>query len=120
MTANGGEDHILGRGIDDGTACREIVCRGAVGSRHQHTVRMVCIDVSAVDGNSGVGEHGKIASEQRNIISANGVGIDCRPDYIYLVAPNGSSFTNDRITLEEYVTTYGNGSGSGTAIAVFG
>ena len=54
------------------------------------------------------------------IISANGFGIDCRPDYIYLTAPDGSSFLNDRITLEEYVTTYGNGSGSGTAIAVFG
>lgn len=62
---------------------------------------------------SGLGQDGLY-------ISANGVGIDCRPDYIYLVAPNGSSFTNDRITLEEYVTTYGNGSGSGTAIAVFG
>lgn len=55
------------------------------------------------------------------VVSANGFGIDCRPDYIYLVSPDGSSFANGRITLAEYVSQYGSGgSGSGTVVAVFG
>ena len=64
---------------------------------------------------SGLGQDGLY-------ISANGFGIDCTPNDIYFVAPNGSSFTDDRITLEDYVTTYGNGggSGSGNVVAVFG
>lgn len=59
---------------------------------------------------SGLGQDGLL-------ISANGFAIDCRPDYIRFVAPNGSSFTNDAITLAEYVAQYG--SGGGPVFAVF-
>ncbi len=52
-------------------------------------------------------------------VNSNGFGIACTPNSIYLVSPNGSSFTTDRISLADYVSQYGSGSG-GKAIAVFG
>lgn len=60
---------------------------------------------------SGLGQDGFV-------VNSNGFGIACKPDEIYLVAPNGSSFVNGRITLEDYVSQYG--SGGGTVVAVFG
>lgn len=62
---------------------------------------------------SGLGQDGLL-------ISANGFAIDCRPDYIRFVAPNGSSFTNDAITLADYVAQYGSGGSGGSTVAKFG
>ena len=49
-------------------------------------------------------------------IHCNGFAIDCKPERIKFVAPDGGSLTNDSITLAEYVASYVGGSGGVTAV----
>ena len=49
-------------------------------------------------------------------INSNGFQMHSKPDSIEFIAPDGTSFITDRISLEDYIAEYAGGSSSGYAI----
>ena len=94
-------------------------------------------DVKQVNGEIYIGDY-TTSDEKKHIyfnnqaaistvasgVGQNGVAIICnrfeiheKPDDIWFIAPDGGSFANDSITLEDYISQYAGGSGG---VATFG